>query len=91
MLGHSSDPGGSGAGDLGTWESGDLRGRIGAVSRRGPTLARSGRGRDARVWGMRTPMGRRGVAEAGERGAGSRGHSGFHLPTARHSASPRTA
>ena len=56
-------PGGEG-GDLGTWEAGDLRGRVVGASRRGPTLPRSGRGCDARGRGMTTPMGRPGVADA---------------------------
>jgi hypothetical protein len=46
-------PGTGGAAcDLGTWEAGDLRGRVGGVPRLGPTLPRSGRGCDVRGRGM---------------------------------------
>ena len=55
---------GGGAGDQGTREAGDLRGRAGEVSRPGPTLPRSGRGGDARGRGMTAPMGGPGAAEA---------------------------
>ena len=39
-MSHSMSPrAGGGAGDLGTWEAGDLRGRVGEASRRGPDVA----------------------------------------------------
>ena len=55
------------------WRSGNLarlaalRGAVGGVHRRGPTLPRSGRGCDARGRGMGAAMGRAGVAGGGER------------------------